>query len=244
MRILVTRPEEDARPLRDQLEALGAEPVVVPLMTVAQNDDASVDLGGVQALAFTSANGVRAFARACEARALPVFAVGDATARTARETGFAEVSSAGGNVDDLSRLIAERLDPSGGTVFHAAGRDLAGDLSGQLEARGFAVRRTVLYRALQPDALPEAIADLLRRRRLDGVLLFSPRSATSFVSLVDAAKLLNELAYVTLYALSDAVAEAAGQADWAHIRIASRPEQGALLDLVDHDIAAMEARSR
>ena len=244
MRVLVTRPQEDARPLADQLTARGAEPVLVPLLTIARIEDAEVDLDRVQALLFTSANGLRAFAGSSEVRSLPVYAVGDATARAAGDAGFAAVASAGGDVDDLARLVAERLDPSTGALFHAAGRDVAGDLAGLLSARGFDVRRAVLYRAVSAATLPANLADDLRRGRLDGVLLFSPRSASSFVSLVSAAGLISTLTHVTLYALSQAVAEAAGQASWAGIRVALRPEQGALLELVGQDVAAMEARSR
>ena len=74
MRVLVTRPEEDAAALVAALKARGHEALVEPMLTVAPAPGVTppLDLDGVQALLFTSANGARAFARLSERRDLPV----------------------------------------------------------------------------------------------------------------------------------------------------------------------------
>src|SRR5204863_98418 len=81
---------------------LGHDAVVLPLLAVRVMPDISVDLHGVAALAFTSANGVRAFADASGERSLKVFAVGAATALAARQAGFKSVLSADGDVEALA----------------------------------------------------------------------------------------------------------------------------------------------
>ena len=58
MRVLVTRPEAGAEPLVEALQALGFHVQSEPLLAVEPIAAARIDLGGVQALAFTSANGV------------------------------------------------------------------------------------------------------------------------------------------------------------------------------------------
>jgi uroporphyrinogen-III synthase len=135
-RALITRPRDDAAELADALRQRGVEVAIEPLLVVEPIPDAAIDIVGVQALLLTSANGARAFARLSERRDLPVFAVGDATAATARGLGFATVESAGGDVRDLARLVKDRLDPAGGPLFHAAGSAVAGDLSGLLAETG------------------------------------------------------------------------------------------------------------
>ncbi|HEY7610485.1 MAG TPA: uroporphyrinogen-III synthase, partial [Alphaproteobacteria bacterium] len=62
MRILLTRPEPDAQRFAAQLAEHGIEAVVAPLMTIETADAPLPPLEGVQALVFTSANGVRAYA--------------------------------------------------------------------------------------------------------------------------------------------------------------------------------------
>src|SRR5262249_16960111 len=117
---LITRPEEDAATLADALRQRGVAVTIEPLLSIRTLPGAETDVAGVQALLFTSSNGVRAFAELSPRRDLPCFAVGDATAAAARGAGFDRVESAGGDVRDLTRLVAEKLQPAGGPLFHAA----------------------------------------------------------------------------------------------------------------------------
>src|SRR5579885_2968460 len=103
---LITRPEEDARPLADALKSRGIATVIEPLLSIRVLPEAAPgltqDLEGVQALLFTSANGARAFAELSPRRDIGVLAVGDATAAAARALGFSAVESAGGDVQALA----------------------------------------------------------------------------------------------------------------------------------------------
>src|SRR3546814_4295578 len=105
MRILVTRPREDAAGLVTALTARGHAVLLEPLLAIVPRDAVDWPEGHqqAQALLVSSANGVRAFARADSRRGLPVYAVGDASAAAARQCGFDRVESAAGDVHDLAR---------------------------------------------------------------------------------------------------------------------------------------------
>jgi uroporphyrinogen-III synthase len=238
MRVLITRPREDAEAVSKLLRAQGVDSLVAPLMTIRVLPSAALDLAGVQALMVTSANGVRAFARLSTARGLPVFAIGDATARAARDAGFDRVESAGGAVEDLARLVRARLEPARGALLHAAGADVAGDLAGALADAGFTIRRVALYRAAKARRLPVAAARALAQGALDAVLFFSPRSAATFVSLASKAGIEPALARLDALCLSEAVADVARQVAWRAVAVAAQPDQPALLQLVGHAAAA------
>ncbi len=234
MRVLVTRPEVDAAPLVAALEARGHDAIVQPLLTIEPvAPDPPLETADVQALLFTSANGVRAFAAASSERGLSAFAVGDATAEAAEAAGFAEVESAGGDVQDLAQLVTRRLDPAAGPVLHVAGTALAGDLQGDLEGAGFTVRRSVLYAAEPVRQLADPVRAALAEEQLDAVLFFSPRTAKSFVRLVAGHGLAAACERCRAVCLSDAVADALGALTWAGIHVAERPNQQALLDCLD-----------
>lgn len=188
-RLMITRPPADAAPLARALAAHGFETLSEPLLQIEYRDGPSLHLQGVQALLATSANGVRAFTRRDQRRDLPLLAVGDATARAARAAGFTQVDSASGDVAALAELVVRRLDPAAGALLHVAAGDLAGDLAGRLAAAGFTCRREVLYAAVTATRLSPAAADALRDGPLAGVLLFSPRTAATFVRLVSDAGL-------------------------------------------------------
>lgn len=237
-RLLITRPAEDAAPLAERLAAMGYATAVEPMLDLVWLDGPEPDLRDVQALLFTSANGVRGYLKRTARRDRPVYAVGDATARAARDAGFAQVESASGDVYALARLVTERCRPEAGLLLHVAGSKLAGDLAGLLEGAGFSLRRETLYDAVPSPRLGEATADLMRTHRLSGALFFSPRTARSFVRLVAEAGLVDACRTVDAFCLSPAVAEAASTygaglpMPWRSVRTAPRPEQEALLALL------------
>jgi uroporphyrinogen-III synthase len=229
--ILLTRPAEDAAASAAVLAEHGFDPVVAPLLEVDVRNE-TPQLSGVQALLITSANGIRAFARHSAQRDLPVFAVGDASARTARDLGFANVRSAAGEVDDLAALVRRELRPQAGRLLHPAGSAVAGDLAAQLSRSGFAVRRYVAYAARPARELPDAARFALTDGSLFAVLLYSPRTATIFRDLVEKAGLASECRFLEALCLSDAVAAALKPLNFIAVKVAERPEQDSLFALL------------
>lgn len=233
---LVTRPEEDSKAVAAELAARGLDVVTEPLLDIRPLAPPVVETAGIQGILATSANGVRALARILADRDLPVWAVGDATARVAHEFGYGNVEAAGGDVDSLAELVSARCTPDAGAFLHAAGTVVAGDLAGMLGAQGFQVKRLVLYEAVTAPKLSPALAERLRDGRLDLALFFSPRTAATFATLVRTAGLSESLAHVDAYALSANVARELSGLTWRKIRTATCPAQAALLAALDEDL--------
>jgi uroporphyrinogen-III synthase len=234
MRLLVTRPREDAESFAAALAARGIETVIEPMLEIVDLPGPPLTRQDAQAVLFTSVNGVRALQRRnrgdlAEFTDVPVFAVGDASANAARTAGFRQVHSAAGNVETLAALVMARLSPAAGPLLHVAGSQVAGDLAGRLTAAGFVVHRRPLYTARKATALSAGTLEALRHHRIDAVTFFSPRTATAFVTLCREAGALPLLAGTAALCLSRAVALAAGTATWRDIVVAPRPDQEALL---------------
>lgn len=235
MRVLVTRPEPDASRLGARLKAAGHEPVLEPLMSVKYlNAGASLAaaLKSSQAIALTSANGVRALTRHYEGRQLPVFAVGAATGKAATDAGFETVHVAGGDVERLAAKIASNLDPAKGAIVHIAGSQIAGDLAGALTSQGFQVSRHILYETVAAQGLSDALIADLRDGALDGVLVYSPRTGRVLADLMKKAGLLKAASALTCYCLSANVAKAVAPVPFAACHIAATPDEAALLALL------------
>lgn len=232
MRLLLTRPGEDGERSADLLRAHGHDVVCEPLLRIKARGGATLDLSGAQGLLATSANGVRAVAglAMAEALALPLYAVGDATARAGREAGFAQVTSAGGDVNALAALVCERVDPAHGRLIHVAASTRAGDLKGVLTGHGYVVDIAVLYESEAVTALSRDTQAKLQAGHFDAVLLYSPRTARIYAGLVVAAdiRLPGDLMHACL---SPAVAEALRALDLAprQIAVARRPTQDELI---------------
>ena len=185
----------------------------------------------MQALVLTSANAAPALS--APARQLPVFAVGDATARAAERAGCGEVMSAQGAGADLARLIARRCRPEHGALLHLSGENVRPGLAEELAAAGFDLRRRMVYRAVAASALSPATVEALARRQVEAVLLFSPRSARTFVALIARHGLHNGLAAAAAICLSAAVAQPCRELIWRAVYQAAAPDLGALLQALE-----------
>lgn len=241
--VLITRPRPDADDLAAAVADRGWTPVVEPLLEIVWRDGPLPPLEGFQGLLFTSANGVRAFARLSRRRDLPVYVVGDATGRAAKEAGFAQPQVAGGDVESLALLVRQNCVPEAGSFLHIAGTVTAGNLSGQLAERGFVAQRLPLYEARRASRLCEAVQSAWRAGRMRAVLLYSPRTALILGDLLVKAELTDHLARTDVICLSAAVALATQSVGttalaWRAVRVAPAPQEGEMLQLLDHKSAA------
>lgn len=241
MKALVTRPHDDAAPVAAALIARGIEPVLAPLLRIEPDPDGAARLGGVlagvQALLFTSTNGVRAFAQASHRLELPAYCVGEASAAAARIAGFRAVASADGDAGDLAALATARLAPGNGALLHVAASTIAGDLASALATKGFDVRRIVLYRAVAAESLPDDVVAAMRGATLAFALFFSPRTAELFVRLARTAELMEHCGSMTAICLSANVASALAGLTWRRIAVARAPNLEALLAALDNAVA-------
>ncbi|MDP3404715.1 MAG: uroporphyrinogen-III synthase [Brevundimonas sp.] len=209
MRVWVTRARPGAERTAERLAALGFTPLVVPLLEIRPLD-VTIDLAGIEALAFTSLNGVAAFTARCGERSLPVLAVGDATAGAARDAGFRQVHSARGDLGALAALI--RQEAAGLSILHPCAAEPAGDLAGAV-GDGANVRAVPVYGARETGAVPP--------QDWDAVLFHSPRAARALQAGIGGG---------VAVALSPAVAASLSDRGFAAVHIAASPTETALLE--------------
>jgi uroporphyrinogen-III synthase len=244
VRLLVTRPEPDGARTAQALRARGHAVVLAPLLRMETIAFVLPDQA-FSAVVLTSANAARAIADhpgRAQLTALTAFTVGRRTAEAARALGFRDVRSADGDKGDLVDLLRAdlvradllRTDPlriqSGdrAPLLYLAGEDRAGDLA----AAGLPVHTAVVYRAVKADHFPPPVAAALAQREIDGVLHFSARSAEAYLDCA-AHDAIRESALAPVhYCLSRQVAAPLSAAGAAAVRIAARPDEMAMLELV------------
>jgi uroporphyrinogen-III synthase len=231
VRVLLTRPLDDALPLKGRLEAMGCTVTLAPLMTIEYRS-APVSLEGMQALLFTSANGVRAFARLSSERDMPVYAVGLATGMQAEQAGFTAIHISGGDAVALAADVVAAVNPGDGPLLHIAGSVTRGDLGGRLERAGFTCRKQELYAAEPVSHLPAPARKGLEAGAFDAVLFYSPRTARLFRARVAEAGLEDRLGETDAYTLGPAITEALAGLTWRRVLTADRPEESVLLALM------------
>lgn len=205
-RALVLRPEPGNGRTAARLAAVGVPAERLPLFAIEPRAWTPPDANAFDALLLTSANAVRhAGAGLAALAALPVVAVGEATAAAARGAGLTVATVGTGDALAAARAAdASRL-------LHLAGAD-------RVAVPG-AVAVTVYA------SVPVPVAPDMLDQALDAVVLcHSARAAARFAALFAG----RPRDRVRIAALSAQVAAAAGEG-WARVAIATRPDDPALV---------------
>jgi uroporphyrinogen-III synthase len=234
MRLVVTRPIEDSEKLARTLSDKGHRVFMSPVLRIVLHSDVAIPERAYQAVAITSANGSRALAgnsALTRLSRLPVFTVGAQSAEAALKTGFTNVEATGGDVDALAACILAACTPESGPILYLSGKDIAGDLEATLTQHGFEVERIVLYEAVAARALENETARTLARCEVDGVLLYSRRSARIWRTLIESSDLAETARSLPHYCLSYKAAAALAP-DYV-TRVPKKPDEASLLALLD-----------
>jgi uroporphyrinogen III methyltransferase / synthase len=191
LRVLVTRPAEQASDLIARLRALGATPVLCPTIQIAPPesfdslDRAIAELAAYDWVIFTSVNGVRFFLERLTAlgydapqsfAGLRIAAIGPATAQALSEQGLVPSFVparfvAEGILEEIGDVAGQRILLPRADIARKA-------LVEGLRARGAAVDEVTAYRTVAAEAdLPVD--------RVDLITFTSPSTVRNFVALFD-----------------------------------------------------------
>ncbi|MEO0822880.1 MAG: uroporphyrinogen-III synthase [Pseudomonadota bacterium] len=224
---LVTRPEPQASESVTALAGLGVAALACPLTEIVPASPQPALPEGTEALAFTSANAVRAVAAApwfAGALGLRAYCVGSRTAAVARAAGFERVDSAAGDAAALATALRHAPERH---IFHPHGREVTGDLAAALAGSGRLLTGAVAYAAEARRRLPDPALEALEARRIGVLGLWSRRNAVLFAGFA-ARNRGWELGRIRAVAISPAAAEPLGPLGLGTIAVASAPDGAAM----------------
>jgi uroporphyrinogen-III synthase len=222
MRIIITRPEEDASPLAAKLQALGHEAIILPLIKIIARQKYEIPKRNYQFICLTSANGVRVMEDVSELQNILVIAVGPQSMLAAQVKGFANIAMEGGDVIGLVKYIVENLKPVDGPLLYLSGSETSGDLEGKLKLAGYDIDRVITYDAVPAQVSPTAL-------NADAVMLYSPRTAKLWRQSIENLGL--DVSHMKHICLSANVAANLPQS-W-NTRVAAHPTESAILQVLD-----------
>jgi uroporphyrinogen-III synthase len=236
--ILVTRAEPDNAATADALHQRGFDALLAPLLRFEPLPIRHDDTVRYAGLIVTSANALRAIRShplSGQLIDLPVYAVGRRTANAARQTGFANVHSADGDVTALRKLVADAIPKRErrAPLLYLSGSDISGDIASALAGDGIAVTTLTVYRMIPVADLDDGVRAAFAAQTIEAVLHYSPRSAAAFVSAIRSAGL--EIAALALpqVCISEAVARVLREAGATRLVVAETPQETAVIDALE-----------
>ena len=227
MRLIITRPEEDAVALKAKLESRGHTAILAPLLKIVARPGAFVPPLAYQLICATSANALTYFQAEDRLKNIPLLTVGPQSLSAAQELGFKYAEAHGGDVHGLAAYAAAKFNPQKGPVLYLSGAETSADLQTLLMAAGFAVERVIVYDAVAQT--PNDIETALKGT--DGILLYSPRSARIWHDLMVKSGFEKQTANPIYFCLSENVAKILPN-HWRK-RVAKTPDEAAMLALLD-----------
>lgn len=182
--VLITRPEPSASVTASKLAALGFSPVLMPLSRTVTLEF-SVGNQTFDALTVTSANVFRHVSDEFlkPYKALPLFAVGEGTARAARDVGFEKVIEGGGDAVRLASCMAEHL-PEDAKVLYLAGRIRQPIFEERVLQAGLKMQVCDVYDIEQIDYSDDEIRALLPKSLFVAVMVYSGVAAQYFARIM------------------------------------------------------------
>jgi uroporphyrinogen-III synthase len=240
MAVLVTRPHPDDEATAAALRAKGFEVMLAPMLRfepVAFHDDGDARYGAV---IVTSANALRGIATHLEGSRLlklPLFAVGEHTAAAAHRAGFDNVIPANGDAaslrDSVLASVKAKELKKASPLLYLAGADLARDLAGELDERGFTVVTHTTYRMIPVSSLPREACEAFAASGIEAVLHYSRRSARAFLDAARAGGVEISALAIPQCCISAAVASVVRDAGATQVMAAASSDENALFEVLD-----------
>ncbi len=184
MNVLITRPLIDAEDLMGKLFSLGHKIIHIPTLKISSLKTNSIDLSKYDALIFTSANAIRNLNIINHDANKLCFCVGSMTEKIARNKGYNNTISAGGNINALKNLImhSEKVNNKS-KIAYFSGDNLTSELDYELNKEGLNIEKIINYTSEKITDLNEENKKILYNYPPDIIFVYSARSAESFMEI-------------------------------------------------------------
>ena len=184
MNILTTRPLIENEDLMAKLFSLGHKIIHVPTLKISSAEINPINPEKYNAFIFTSANAIRNLKLTKIDNTKLCFCIGSITEKIVRQQGYSNTISAGGTVNALKNIIinSEDLDKKK-TLAYVCGDNLTSNLYQELLEEGFQIEKIINYKSKKIKELNEDTNKLIKNHPPDIILVYSKRSAESFIYL-------------------------------------------------------------
>ena len=238
LKIVITRPREQAAPLARRIEQAGGHPVLFPLLEISPTADEQALRGAVSHLAefdlavFISPNAVRYGMQAILAAGplppqLKIATVGQGSARALRELGVEQIIAPQDRFDSEALLALPELQQIQGwrvAIFRGdGGRELLADT---LKVRGASIEYIECYRRSRPQ---QDIAGL--DRTADAITVTSSEALGYLWEMLDEAG-RRHFSTIPLFVPHQRIAETARQLGWRDVVLVAGGDDGLLAGLI------------
>ena len=229
MHVLLTRPLEDSIELIKRFKDKGFTVSHLPLIKINKLDYPKLNSSEYKIIIFTSSNAIRNLNTKDFDKKSLCFCVGDATEKTAKQKGFFNTFSAGGNVKNLRELILQNLEKKTEKILYVSGELVSYDLDKDLIKEGLNVQRLINYSVSHVKDLSSDFLNELKKKIPDIIYIYSQNSAVSFLNLIKKYELDEYWMKTNLMCIGEKTSSVLNELKWKKIFLFNPGEEEFLL---------------
>ena len=229
MHILLTRPLEDCSEMILKFKSLGHQVSHLPLLSIDKINYDQIDFSNYEGIIFTSANAVKFLNLKQIDKKIFCFCVGNATEKKARDSGFQNVITAEGNVNNLKELVLQNFNQKDGGLIYVSGELVSTDLDQQLIKEGYKIDRVINYKTTHNQKFDEKFVTDLKLNIPDMVYIYSQNSAQSFLNFIKINQSENLWMNTNLMCIGEKTSSILNEIKWKKIFLFNSGEEEFLL---------------
>jgi len=229
MHVLLTRPLEDSIELIKRFNDKGFTVSHLPLIKVNKIDYPKFSSSEFNVVVFTSSNAIRSLNTKEFDKEILCFCVGNATEKTAKQKGFLNTFSAGGNVRNLRELILQNLEKKTEKVLYVCGELISNELDKELISDGLNVQKLINYSISHIRNLDSIFLKEFKKNVPDIVYIYSQNSAVSFLNLIKKYELNDYWMKTNLMCIGEKTSSVLNEVKWKKIFLFNPGEEEFLL---------------
>ena len=232
MHVLLTRPLEDSIDLIKSFKDKGFTVSHLPLIQINKIDYSNLNSSEYKIIVFTSSNAIRNLDTKDFDKKSLCFCVGDATEKTAKQKGFHDTFSAGGNVKNLQELILQNIEKKTEKILYVSGELVSYDLDKDLIKEGYNVQRLINYSVSHIKDLSFDFLSELKKKIPDIVYIYSQNSAVTFLNLIKKYELDDYWMKTNLMCIGEKSSSVLNELKWKKIFLFNPGEEQYLLNKI------------
>ena len=182
---------------------------------------------------FSSANAVNISRNYLNSFSNKVFCVGDDTKMACLKNNIKNVSSSGGNVNDLIKLIVKKIKNRSKKLVYISAKETSVNLPLILKSKKFNVQKIIVYESEKIKKIQRSILNLIKLNKINFVTFFSKKTAIAFNQLILKYKLKKYLINIECISLSNSIEKIAKKNNFKKYYVCANSDRKSFLELIN-----------
>ena len=182
---------------------------------------------------FSSANAVNISRNYLNSFSNKVFCVGDDTKMACLKNNIKNVSSSGGNVNDLIKLIVKKIKNRSKKLVYISAKETSVNLPLILKSKKFNVQKIIVYESEKIKRIQRSILNLIKLNKINFVTFFSKKTAIAFNQLILKYKLKKYLINIECISLSNSIEKIVKKNNFKKYYVCANSDRKSFLELIN-----------